>query len=164
MHTKVKNGLVLFWEGPFSNFDAVKGCIVYANERFHTSEQIFMWEKANFFEDDEIADHILTKCRNPMDAKSAGRQIANYDDVKWDAARYDFMLKACRAKYSQSEHHKKELLKYGACGKFVEASPYDKIWGIGLGVDHQDAATPAKWKGLNLLGLVLDQIYDEMKG
>ncbi len=162
MHTKVKNGYVLFWNGPFSNFDPVENGIIYAGERFVTSEQIFMWEKANFFEDDKSADYILSACQNPMDAKTAGRKVSGYDDAKWGKVRYNFMLEACRAKYSQSTYHKNELLKYGTRGKFVEASPYDGIWGIKLDVDHPHASDPTKWRGLNLLGKVHDQLYYEM--
>ena len=37
----------------------------------------------------------------------------------------------------------------------VEASPLDRIWGIGLAADDQRAADPAPWRGLNLLGFAL---------
>jgi ribA/ribD-fused uncharacterized protein len=40
----------------------------------------------------------------------------------------------------------------------VEASPVDKIWGIGLAADHPDAANPERWPGLNLLGIALMQV------
>ena len=37
----------------------------------------------------------------------------------------------------------------------VEASPVDRIWGIGLAADDERAADPARWPGLNLLGFAL---------
>ncbi len=40
----------------------------------------------------------------------------------------------------------------------VEASPVDKIWGIGLAADHTDAMFPEKWPGLNLLGIALMEV------
>ena len=45
----------------------------------------------------------------------------------------------------------------------VEASPYDRIWGIGLSATHPDAKNPAKWKGENLLGKVLMDVRNELR-
>jgi predicted NAD-dependent protein-ADP-ribosyltransferase YbiA (DUF1768 family) len=40
----------------------------------------------------------------------------------------------------------------------VEASPSDRIWGIGLTADDPRAANPASWRGLNLLGFALGDV------
>jgi ribA/ribD-fused uncharacterized protein len=37
----------------------------------------------------------------------------------------------------------------------VEASPVDRIWGIGLAADDSRARSPAQWQGTNLLGFAL---------
>lgn len=153
---RVKNGLVLFWDGPFSNFDYSP--FKYKDKEFFCSEQAFMFMKAITFGDSATANKIL-ECANPADAKALGRKVVGYDDAIWEEVRYQIMLDVCIAKFQQSVPHKEALLQYGAHGKFVEASPYDKIWGIGLGEDHVDAADPTKWRGRNLLGLVLDNVY-----
>ena len=44
----------------------------------------------------------------------------------------------------------------------VEASPDDAIWGIGLAADDTDAADPARWPGLNLLGFALMEARDRL--
>ena len=46
---------------------------------------------------------------------------------------------------------------------FVEASPYDKIWGVGLGENDPFVDDEANWKGQNLLGKVLDDVRDTLK-
>jgi len=37
----------------------------------------------------------------------------------------------------------------------VEASPVDRVWGIGLAADGPRAETPSAWRGLNVLGFAL---------
>ncbi|MCZ0971065.1 NADAR family protein [Streptomyces albulus] len=44
----------------------------------------------------------------------------------------------------------------------VEASPVDRIWGIGLAADDDRAADPARWRGLNLLGFALMAARQEL--
>jgi ribA/ribD-fused uncharacterized protein len=45
----------------------------------------------------------------------------------------------------------------------VEASPRDRIWGIGLTATDERAASPATWQGLNLLGFALMQARDALE-
>jgi predicted NAD-dependent protein-ADP-ribosyltransferase YbiA (DUF1768 family) len=45
-----------------------------------------------------------------------------------------------------------------------EASPVDRIWGIGLAADHEHAAQPSNWRGLNLLGFALMRARAMLRG
>ena len=64
------------------------------------------------------------------------------------------------AKFSQNPELKTQLLATGE-KVLVEASPYDKIWGIGF--NKSDALTSkAKW-GQNLLGKVLMEVRNKLK-
>jgi len=55
-------------------------------------------------------------------------------------------------------------LEMGAQRVLVEASPLDRVWGIGLAADDPRAADPAGWRGLNLLGFALMEARDLLSG
>ncbi len=44
----------------------------------------------------------------------------------------------------------------------VEASPLDRIWGIGLAADDPRAGDPYRWRGLNLLGFALMRVREQL--
>ena len=44
----------------------------------------------------------------------------------------------------------------------MEASPTDKIWGIGLSKDDPRAADRSKWRGTNWLGEILTEVREEI--
>ena len=122
-----------------------------------------MYMKAIKFGDKEIAEEILKKGDNPKIAKNLGRKVKNYDDGVWNNVRYSVMRDACFMKFSQNEYLKKKLLnpKWSDKG-FVEGSPYDRIWGIG--VHYKDASDDeSTWRGENLLGKVLNEVRDALK-
>ncbi len=55
------------------------------------------------------------------------------------------------AKFEQNEALKTFLLNTGD-RILVEASPRDRIWGIGIGQNNPDAENPYRWKEVKLLG------------
>ena len=69
----------------------------------------------------------------------------------------DKMFQACYLKFSQNDTIKKLLIN--TKNKIlVEASPFDKIWGIGLKWDNDLVLNENNWKGLNLLGKTLMKV------
>lgn len=146
---------VLFWGSIFSNF-ANTPYTSHDGISFSCTEQEFMYRKAMLFEDEEVADKIL-KSSDPKQIKKLGRLVKNYNDQVWDAVRYEAMYSACRSKFTKNKEAKKALLSYP--GKtFVEASPFDTIWGIGLSECDYRALDPAQWRGKNLLGQILTRL------
>ncbi|MEV6426472.1 NADAR family protein [Nocardia sp. NPDC051463] len=69
---------------------------------------------------------------------------------------------AAIAKFGQHEELKRYLLGTGN-RVLVEASPVDRIWGIGLAADDPRAENPTQWRGLNLLGFALMAARDELR-
>ena len=151
---------VLFWGGVFSNF--YPSPFIVDDLKFETSEQFFMYHKALHFKDDIIAEKILTEGIEPKIAKKLGRKVNGFDEDEWTKVRFDVMYNAIFHKFTQNETLKKELLSYNN-RTFVECSPFDKIWGIGISQDDINADNEKEWKGLNLLGKCLTKLRNEIK-
>lgn len=129
--------------------------------RYSCCEQYMMHQKALLFRDLTTAAKIMNTS-SPKLQKQLGREVINYNDIIWDSRRFDIVFKGNLAKFSQNELLKSELLNTGN-RQFVEASPYDTIWGIGMGLDNPLINDPTKWKGLNLLGQVLNFVRDTLR-
>ena len=94
--------------------------------------------------------------------KKLGREVKNFDEKIWNAKREKVVLFGAREKFSQNPHLKSIFLATGHT-KFVEASRFDNIWGIGLSEAEARNTHPSKWPGLNLLGKVLTQLKHEFQ-
>lgn len=163
---KITDKYVFFWDGIFSNWHYIDKMYVEVNGEelyFPTSEHLFMYLKAIYFDDIDVSEQILL-AKSPKEAKKLGRMIKNFDESEWTKVREDIMYKTLEMKRRADSDFEKELLKDEYDNKlFVEASPFDKIWGIGLKEDNPDAEDENKWKGLNLLGKTLTRLRDDIK-
>ena len=153
--------LVTFFTGAdlYSNF--YKSEIDYNGMTFHCGESLFMFLKAKYFADEDIAMEILKNSNNPRFCKELGRLVRNYNDGKWSSVRYDVMLFVVMMKLRSSKairDHYKQLIDEGY--EFVEASPYDKIWGCGLSETDMRIVDKSKWRGSNLLGTVYNNVHE----
>ena len=148
-----------FWqkEDPFSQWHDSKfvGTSKYggSQETFYNGEQWMMYNKALLFKDNDIARQIL-KTKDPSLIKKLGRQVSGFNVPVWDNEKYGIIVKGNKLKFSQNEELMLTLMNTGD-RILVEASPYDKVYGIGLKSDHVDALYPNRWQGENLLGKAL---------
>jgi ribA/ribD-fused uncharacterized protein len=150
-----------FWKNrsPFTNW--YPSIFTHNGITFTRGEQYMMYQKAILFGDTAVAEAIL-KTDSPAEQQSLGRTVSNYNDATWSAKRVDVMVSGLFEKFNQNPKLKEALLNTGT-STMVEASPVDRIWGIGLAEDHPDATNPVKWRGLNLLGIVLMKVRDKIK-
>lgn len=127
---------------------------------FVCAEQYMMHGKALLFADAAIAAQILAVA-HPREHKALGRKVKGFDDAVWRREREGIVLAGNRAKFTQNPELL-ELLLATRGTTLVEASPYDKIWGIGLAATDPRAQDAATWKGQNLLGKILTALRDEL--
>jgi len=148
-----------FWNGPFSQWFPSKFKV--GEQEFNCAEQFMMYSKAIFFDDKKIADQIM-QSTSPRDQKKMGRQVKNFDESNWNQVAKSFVYVGNMAKFSQNPNLLEILMKTGDT-ILVEASPYDRIWGIGLDEVEAKTLPPEQWRGTNFLGLVLTQVKNDIK-
>ena len=128
---------------------------------YPTAEHYMMAGKAKLFNDSEMLEKIL-QSPSPNQAKSLGRKVKNFDPQLWEEHKYEIVKKGNLLKFSQNQKFKDFLLSTGE-KTLVEASPYDKIWGIGMQETDRRAENPLLWQGENLLGFALMEVRDELR-
>jgi hypothetical protein len=150
----IRDGYALFWNEWPSNW--TYSPFILDGHKYNCVEQYFMAEKARLFKDDQ-ALRMIIKAIDPADQKRYGKGVKGFDERKWSSVCFDVMLRGNLEKYKQNPKLCEKLLDTGNLG-MVEASPKDKIWGIGMDKNHVNATKPSRWLGKNLLGKVLDQV------
>ena len=119
-----------------------------------------MHGKAMLFGDTETAAQILAT-DSPKQHKALGRKVTPFDDATWKRSCEAIVAAGSRAKFTQNPALL-ELLLATRGTTLVEASPYDRIWGIGLAATDPRAHDPATWRGKNLLGKILTALRDDL--
>lgn len=129
---------------------------------FHTAEHWMMYQKAILFGDEQIAQKML-QTPFPGPVKDLGRKVKDFDEEVWDREKVGIVRLGNILKFSQSGELEEILLATGTT-VLVEASPYDRVWGIGMNEKSRHASDPSRWKGENLLGYVLMDVRTILTG
>lgn len=153
------DGIVLFWGGILSNWYKVD--FTLDGITYNCVEQYMMAEKARVFDDPNSLVLIMSK-NSPRDQKAQGRKVKNFDATIWTECCLERCLPGVREKFLQNKSLAEMLISTGD-KTIAEASPYDKIWGIGLAPDDPLALDQVNWAGTNLLGELLMIVRDEIR-
>jgi len=150
---------VLFWDGPFSQWHP--STFKVDGITYNCAEQFMMAGKAEMFGDNKSRKKIL-KSGSPREQKILGREVSNFHKGKWNSVAREIVFIGNMAKFSQNKDLLEKLLATGD-KTIVEASPYDRVWGIGLSADDPNATRPSNWRGTNWLGKVLMVVRSELR-
>ena len=153
-----RSDFYFFWSGPFSQWSVRP--MVIDGLQYNCCEQFMMAEKARLFGDDEILDLIMAS-DDPRTQKHLGRKVKGFVLETWESKCRDIVYKANLAKFTQNPELKAMLLATGS-KRIVEASPLDRVWGIGLAEKDNDAPNPDKWRGTNWLGEAIQKVREEL--
>ena len=127
---------------------------------FKSAEHYMMYKKALLFSNPNTAEMILA-AEDPGKVKALGRQIKSFEESKWMLNRFDIVVEGNVLKFGSDPSLLAFLLNSNP-RILVEASPRDKIWGIGMDAKNESAENPFKWKGNNLLGFALMEARDRL--
>ena len=147
----VREKFTFFWNGPFSQWHQSEFTV--GGQRFSCAEQFMMYCKARLFRDLEAAATIL-RSPTPEQQKALGRQVRGFEQETWELFREGIVATGSYAKFTQ-DAELRELLLATSGTTLAEASPHDRIWGIGLGREDPRAKDRSRWRGRNLLGEIL---------
>ncbi|MEV7727671.1 NADAR family protein [Streptomyces sp. NPDC087917] len=131
------------------------------DDRYATAEHWMMAGKARLFGDPE-AERAALEAPSPAQAKRAGRLVRGFRDEVWERERFALVVEGSVHKFGSDPALRSYLLGTGS-RVLVEASPLDRIWGIGLAADDERALDPARWQGLNLLGFALMEARERLR-
>jgi ribA/ribD-fused uncharacterized protein len=123
---------------------------------YPTAEHYMMVAKARLSGDAGTAAEILA-APHPRAAKDLGRQVRGFDEQHWAGHRFAVVVAGNLAKFTRHPQLRDFLAGTGD-RVLVEASPQDRVWGIGLAADDERALFPERWQGLNLLGFALMEV------
>jgi len=159
---------VFFWGHQDKKEKTTKSCFsqwydspfVEGDLKFLTAEHYMMHAKAVLFGDLAAATKVLS-AKTPGEAKAIGREIQGFNEEQWLTNRFEIVVNANLAKFSYNSELRQFLISTGD-RVLVEASPVDKIWGIGLAKDDPLVENPSGWQGLNLLGYALMEVRSQL--
>ncbi|MFF8729788.1 NADAR family protein [Streptomyces sp. NPDC015171] len=139
-----------WWPSPF----------VVDGVRYATAEHWMMAGKARLFGDAEAEQRVLA-AGHPAEAKKAGRLVRDFDERIWTRERFRIVVEGSVHKFAADAGLGTFLLNTGD-RVLVEASPVDRVWGIGLSADDEAASDPERWRGHNLLGFALMEARERL--
>lgn len=140
---------------------------------FNSIEQWMMYQKAKEFKDLAVAREIMN-CTSPRKQKGLARDVSNFDEARWTEVRSKVVEDGSYLKFTQCTNVAsmkmddvgdpvplRQLLLATGNRELVEASPYDRVWGIGFTAEEASGVPRSKW-GENLLGKALMRVRDRL--
>lgn len=150
--------MVLFWESDEIPSQWYPSTFVVDEIEYNCDEQYMMVAKARFFGDEETLEEIMDT-DDPREQKRLGRTVQGFDADQWNEVAVNIVTIGNYAKFSQNPEMKEWLLSTED-KILVEASPYDKIWGVGLRESDSRILDREQWRGTNWLGEALSRVRD----
>ena len=100
----------------------------------------------------------ILKTSDPKTMKNLGRHCTGWNQKVWNRASIPIVVSGTIARAEANLDLGKVYAENGDGSKsFVEGSPYDRIWGVGIDYNDPRIENPQNWKGENRLGRCHDE-------
>ena len=160
----VDDGYLFFWKVGDTNGYLSQWFIspfVAEGMNFTTAEQYMMYKKAEFFSDHEMMHQIATTPDlGPWDHKRMGKRVRGFNAEAWNKENVRIIAGVNWCKFMQNGYLRFKLMNTGE-KTLVEASPVDRVWGIGF--DSATALANRHLWGDNRLGTSLMMVRSKIK-
>lgn len=132
--------------------------------QFNCGEQFMMTGKAWLFETDPNTPTLkaILASKKPMEQKALGRKVRGFNDDIWAPASVEIVVASQIARAEVDQRLGRLYISSGT-KIFVEGSPRDKIWGVGIHWKQKSIENERNWKGENRLGRCHGLARDEYR-
>jgi ribA/ribD-fused uncharacterized protein len=156
-------GILFFWRADASEGGYLSqwtpSTFTDGRHTFANTEQYMMYRKAILFvgDDDnhEVVRAILRE-HNPANLQKLGRLVPGFEQAVWDHRKYNIVVDGNMLRFAKNADLRRRLIETGN-RELVEASPKDRIWGIGYNASAAPKVSRSRW-GENLLGKALMEV------
>ena len=190
VNTDTKSTPVYFWKPDQGNGYLGQwywSPFTHEDDTYKTAEMWMMVQKARLFGDEAVATKMLATT-DPKRHKALGREVKGFQEEVWNARTLilPFASILCSSRFpstgSDSDAGKMGIVTEGNMHKFtvsedaenlrnmllatgsrelVEASPLDRIWGVGF-AERNAGSNRHRW-GQNLLGKALMDVREKLR-
>jgi ribA/ribD-fused uncharacterized protein len=126
-----RDGVVLFWQPPAPFSQWTESPFTVEKKKYCCCEQFMMARKAKLFGDSETLGKILAGDHDPAAHKRLGRGVKEFNERVWEDHCDNIVVQGNYAKFTSNRVLLEALLDTGD-SLLAEASPHDRVWGIGL--------------------------------
>ena len=157
------NNDTLVFVGMYSEFSTYrnwsKSAFAFKEKKFICIEQGYMYNEA-VINGAPVAAQQISCVTDPREIKKLGSAITVSDRQQWDAIKGNLMLELVRAKYTQNEGLRRELVATG--NRTLGETGKDTFYSIGRPFTHPDVLNCRKWKAGNKLGDALETVRADL--
>ena len=144
---------------PLSNF--YKCTFTYHGQTYTSTEQFIQITKASLFPGNDELIKQMTNQHDPLKLKNLGQKVSNFNKKTWSESAEGLLYGGLKQKFIENDDCL-DFLDSTGNKLIVEASPTDRLFGIGRPITFQGLEDTTTHQGTNIQGHMLMNIRQEL--